>query len=259
MVSLRLGMFLAFGISSWVAAQTVSPRVRSARVESTAVESENARINVTLKNEGVRPLTAFFLRFYKLDANGGRIPCGGRGLDMIDWSDSMPGKSLYVHMRRRWVPANGSALLDGYPHCVDGLGDLSGVQTEISSIVFEDGTSEGEPTTIDSVLNTRRQLREERKKWIGRFTTLRSAADLKLSAQSLYQDLVDAIRAAEIIPEEASRQGMAKSVREEMKDLALDIFQWASHNPVLQKNEMLAWRVTDLEQRTERVARGAGN
>jgi hypothetical protein len=178
---------------------------------------------------------------------------------MIDWSDPMPGKNLYIHMHRRWVPTSGTAVLDGYPHCADGSSDIGSVQTEISSIIFEDGSGEGDPVTIDGALNTRRQLRDERMKWIGRFTALRTAADLKLSSQNLYQDLVDATRAAEINPEEASREGMARSVREEIKSLALDIFQWASHNQTLQKSEILAWRVTDLEQRTERVTRGAGN
>jgi hypothetical protein len=100
--------------------------------------------------------------------------------------------------------------------------------------------------------------RDERLKWIGRFTALRNAVNLKLSAQSLYQDLVDATRSADINPDEAARYGVAKSVRDELQRLALDITQWAAHNEPLHKNELLEWRISDLEQRTTRLAHGAG-
>jgi hypothetical protein len=82
--------------------------------------------------------------------------------------------------------------------------------------------------------------------------------DLRTSAQSLYQDLVDAARSAEINPDDASRQGMAKPVREELQGLALDITQWAAHNEPLRKSEFLEWRITDVEQRTARLVRGSG-
>jgi hypothetical protein len=73
----------------------------------------------------------------------------------------------------------------------------------------------------------------------------------------LYQDLVGATRSAEINPDDASRQGMAKPARDEMQGLALDITQWVSHQR-LQKNESLDWRPTDLEQRKERLVQGSG-
>jgi hypothetical protein len=51
---------------------------------------------------------------------------------------------------------------------------------------------------------------------------------------------------------------MAKPVRDELQRLALDITQWAAHNGPLHKNELLEWRISDLEQRTARLIRGAG-
>ena len=49
-------------------------------------------------------------------------------------------------------------------------------------------------------------------------------------------------------------------MRDELQRLALETTQWAAHNnELLSKNEFLQWRVTDLEQRTARLAHGAGN
>jgi hypothetical protein len=78
------------------------------------------------------------------------------------------------------------------------------------------------------------------------------------SAQALYQDLVEATRSAEINSDDASRHGVAKATRDELQRLALDITQWASHSGQLQKNELLDWRITDLDQRTARLVRGSG-
>jgi hypothetical protein len=102
-------------------------------------------------------------------------------------------------------------------------------------------------------------MRAERLKWIDRFTALRNTPDLRSSSQKLYQDLVDAAHAAEINPGEATREGMRKPVRDELQRLALQFTQWAAQGEPLQKNESLEWRITDLEQRTARLARGAGS
>ena len=161
-------------------------------------------------------------------------------------------------MRRNWIPPNGAILFDGYPRCGNGTVSLERIQVELGFIMFDDGTGEGDSQRIESVLRTRQQARNERLKWINRFTALHSAPDLRSAAQSLYQDLVDAAHSAEINPDDASRQGMAKPVRDELQRLALDITQWATHNEPLQKNELLQWRITDIEQRTARLVQGAG-
>jgi len=240
-------------------AQVAPSNVLSARLESIAAVPDRASIHVKIRNNAARPITAFSVRFYKVQPNGERTPCGGRGVDMIDWSDPMPGQNIYIHMRRNWIPPNGTASLDGYPRCPDRAAPLEGIQTELSLIVFDDGSAEGDSQQLEFTLQTRQQARNERLKWIGRFTALRSTPDLKSSSQSLYQDLVDATRSADINPDEATQQGMAKGVRDELQRLALDVTQWATRNEPLHKNELLEWRITDLEQRTARLVHGAGN
>jgi len=247
---------LAFSVAT---AQVSASNVRSARLESIATVPDRASIHVIIRNNAARPITAFSVQFYKVQPNGQRTPCGGRGADMIDWSDPMPGRDIYIHMRRKWIPPNGTASFDGYPRCPDGAAPLESIQTELSLIIFDEGSGEGDPRQMEFTFQTRQQACDERLKWIGRFTALRNTANLKLSSQSLYQDLVDATRSAEINPDEAARHGIAKAVRDELRGLALDITQWAASNEPLHKNELLEWRITDLEQRTTRLVHGTGN
>jgi hypothetical protein len=251
-------LFLFLEACSVATAQLGPPNVLSARLENISLVPDKASIHVNIRNTGERPITAFSIDFYQLSQNGERIPCGGRGADMIDWSDPMPGRSIYVHMRRNWIPPNGSLLFDGYPRCPGGPAPLESIQVELSLIMFDDGTGEGDSHQMESTLRSRQQARNERIKWIGRFMSIRTASDLRSLAQTLYQDLVDATRSAEINPDDASRQGMAKPVRDELQRLALDITQWAAHNERLQKNEFLDWRITDLEQRSARLVHGSG-
>jgi hypothetical protein len=178
---------------------------------------------------------------------------------MIDWSDPMPGRGILVHMRRNWIAPDGASTFDGYPRCAGAAAPLESVQVELDYILFDDGTGEGNPQRLEFALRIRKQMRAERLMWIDRFTALRSATDLPSSAQKLYQDLVDAAHAAEINPQDAARQGMRKPVRDELQRLALELTQWAAHGEPIQKNEVLEWRITDLEQRTARLVRGAGS
>jgi hypothetical protein len=210
----RLTLFFIFLAAGSVATAQLGPsNVLSARLENIATVPDKASIHVNVRNTGARPITAFSIRFSQLKPEGDRIPCGGRGADMIDWSDPMPGRSIYIHMRRNWIPPNGAITFDGYPQCPGGPTPLETVQVELNLIMFDDGTGEGDSRQIESTLRSRQQARNERVKWIGRFTPLRNTPDLKSSARSLYQDLVDAARTAEINPDDASRQGIAKPVR----------------------------------------------
>jgi hypothetical protein len=250
--------FLFLGACSEASAQFGPSNVVSARLENIGTSPDQTTTHVNIRNTGEHPITAFSIVYYQFKTNGERIPCGGRGADMIDWSDPMPGRNIYVHMRRNWIPPNGTLPFDAYPRCPGGTEAAEGIHVELDLVVFDDGTGEGDSRKMEFTLRTRQQARNERVKWIARFTALRNSPDVRSSAQGLYQDLVDAARSAEINPDEASRQGMAKPVREELQSLALDITQWAAHTPQPQKNEMLDWRITDLEQRTARLIQGAG-
>ncbi len=244
--------------------QPWQPQVQSARIASANPVPERSAIQVRIVNLGDRPITAYMLLFSRKAADGSMIPCGGRGLDMIDWSDPMPGTGLYVHMRRNWIaPKGGEASLDGYPTCPGGKAGetarLDGIQVELGSIVFDDGRGEGVAQHLESTLRSRQRVRDERVKWIGRFSALRDAPDLGSAARSLYQDIVDAAHAAEIRPADAARQGMAKPARDELQRLALELTQWAERGEPLSKSNMVQWRLTDLEQRTARLVRGCGS
>jgi len=257
---IRVGLSILFviGLGSEVKAQVQLSNVTAAHVEHIAAIPERSGILVDIRNSGQRAITAFFVEFFQSGANGESIPCGGRGADMIDWSDPMPGRNIYVHLRRNWILPGGMGSIDGYPQCAGTATSLERVSVQLSLVMFDDGTGEGDRSRIESTLLLRQQARNERLKWLPRFTALRDAQDPKASAQSLYQDLVDATRSAEIDPHQASRQGMAKPVRDELRQLALDITEIAAHNGRLQQNEFIAWRITDLEQRTARLVQGAG-
>jgi hypothetical protein len=244
---------------SLASAQIIGPsNVISAHIDGVEAVTEKAGIHVAIKNAGERPITAFSVGFSHVNISGERVPCGGRGIDMIDWSDPMPTRNLYVHMRRNWIPPAGTATLDGYPRCPDGVVPIQRIQAELRFILFDDGSGEGDSAQIDAALWLRKQARDERLKWMPRFIALRGTADVKAPALSLYQDLVEATRAAEIDPDNATAQGAAGPVRDEMQQLALEITQWTSHGQSLKKSELLLWLITDLEQRTARLTKGAG-
>jgi hypothetical protein len=258
-MAIRQSTFLAMLGCSVGAAQMIAPsNVMTARIDRAEGAADKGSIHVSIKNTGERPVTAFSVGFSHLNAAGEHVPCGGRGVDMIDWSDSMPGRSLYVHMRRNWIPPGGTATLDGYPRCPDGAVQLAGIQAELRFVVFDDGSGDGDTSQIERVLQLRKQAREERLKWMPRFAALRKAADVKTDARSLYQELVEATRTADIDPDQAAAQGTSGPVRDELQQLALEITQWVGHGEPLAKNELLMWRLTDLEQRTARLANGAG-
>ena len=122
---------------------------------------DKASIHVNIRNAGERPITAFAIAFYLPNPTGERIPCGGRGVDMIDWSDPMPGRSIYVHLRRNWIPPNGSLLFDGYPKCPGVSAPLESIQVELNFIMFDDGTGEGDSRRMESILRARQEARNE--------------------------------------------------------------------------------------------------
>ena len=258
-MNFRVGLLLL--LADWAVgwSQLIGPSsVFSARIDHADAVVEKASVHVTIKNTGELPITAFSLSFSHLNAAGERVPCGGRGVDMIDWSDPMPRRNIYVHMRRKWIPPGGTATLDGYPRCPDGAAPLEQIQAELRTVIFDNGTGEGDAAQIEEILRLRQEVLSERLKWLPRFTALRTTADLKSAALSLYQDLVEATRAVDIDPDRAAAQALSGGVRDELQQLALELTQWARSGEPLVKNELLQWRITDLEDRTARLAKGSG-
>jgi hypothetical protein len=172
---------------------------------------------------------------------------------MIDASDPMPNRNIYVHGRRYWVAPN--ATFDLYPRCGGKVVPLEKIGAELSFIAFEDGTGEGDAHQLDFAMSGRKEARNERVKWIAPFTALRDAGFEDRGAEPVSRS--GGCRAfAQINPEDARKQGMAKPVREELQELALATTQLATRNEALRKNDFLEWRITDLGQRTTRLIHG---
>ena len=129
------GLFVFLQICSVATAQFGPPNVFSAKIENIALVPDKASIHVDIRNTGERAITAFAIMFYLPGPNGERTPCGGRGADMIDWSDPMPGRGTYAHMKRNWIPPNGSLLFDGYPKCPGAAAPLEKIQVELNFIM----------------------------------------------------------------------------------------------------------------------------
>src|SRR5258708_39549255 len=117
MIPAGLSVLLLLGVGSAVKAQVRPPNVTAARLENIAAVPDRSGIRLDVRNTGQRAITASFVEFSQQGANGESIPCGGRGGDMIDWSDPMPGRKIYVHMGPNWIPPGGKASIDGLPQC----------------------------------------------------------------------------------------------------------------------------------------------
>src|SRR5260370_600998 len=165
MIRAGLSVLFLLGVGSAVKAQLRPSNVTAARVENIAAIPDRSGIRLDLRNTGQRAITAFFVEFSQQGANGESIPCGGRGADMIDWSDPMPGRNIYVHMRRNRIPPSGQASIDGYPQCPNPAASLAQMNVQLSLIMFDDGTGEEDRARIESTLLLRQQARNERLKW----------------------------------------------------------------------------------------------
>lgn len=176
---------------------------------------------------------------------------------MIDWSDPMPGTNMVFGMRRNWIQPGQAIRSERYfMQCSELASSPGSARLEITMIIFDDGTGEGNTNQINFFLRGRRQRRDEMLKWTPRFTALRSAGNLHSAAKQLYRDLTTAKHESEADPGLARANGLARVTLERLQNLALEVTEHAQSSPVLDQRE--AWQITDLEQRTERIVRGAG-
>jgi len=101
----------------------------------------------------------------------------------------------------------------------------------------------------------------ERLKWLPAFSALRQASDLATDSLKLYQAIVQANYTADLDPRQGTEEGAAKMVRTELQNLALTIHEWAAHTEgpaKLEQDQVMNWRLTDLQQQTARLVKGAG-
>jgi hypothetical protein len=178
---------------------------------------------------------------------------------MIDWSDPMPGTNFFVKGHRNWIEPNQAIHSERYlMSCLDRGGSPQTAQVQLSSIMFDDGSGEGDSNQLKNFLRNRQQLRDERLKWITRFSQLRNGDDLHTAAAQLYEDLTKAKHEAEADPDTAPANRIMLFCLEELQNIALELTQYGKVHKKLDEGSRQAWMLTDLEQRTARLVRGAG-
>jgi hypothetical protein len=257
-MSRSLVVALAYAVAA--VSEVTSQTVVSAQVTNLDLVPERNRIDVTMTNTGQRAITAFYLQAFAM-RDGVKTPCGGRGQDMIDGSDPMPGTQILVHVARHWIAPGQDRKMDIYPGNNCRQLPLGEVRFEVADILFDDGTGEGSGPMMDLALRVRKMRAAERLKWLPAFSALHQASDLTNESLKLYQAIVLANYTADLDPGLAAEEASAKTVRTELENMALAIHEWAAHSPSpakLEQNQMLNWRLIDLEQRTARLAKGAG-
>jgi hypothetical protein len=247
--------FACMVLAGYCAAQ---PAVLSATADNLAVDLEHRAVHFNIRNLGVHPITAFSARLTQLQPDGKEIQCNAGGQDMIDWSDPAPGSNLVYGMRRQWIPPGGALASARYfINCKD-----TGVPTDwrvtATLILFEDGTGEGDQRQRAFFLKVRQQEREVRLKWIGRFSALRAADDFHAAASQLYEDLENAKHTMEVTAETAEANRPVASALDQLRALALRLAELSRDHKKPDKNSVADWLITDLEQRTQRLIRGAG-
>lgn len=240
--------------------QVTSQTVVSAQVTNLDVVPEHNRIDATMTNTGQRAISAFYVQAFAM-RDGEKIPCGGHGQDMIDGSDPMPGTQSLAHVARHWVMPGENRKMEIFPGKNCSQLPLGEVKVEVRGILFDDGTEEGSDRMMEMAMRVRKMRATERLKWIPAFSALHQASDLTTESLKLYQAIVQANFTADLDPGRAADEGIAKTVRTELQNLALAIHEWAARRQgpaKLEQDPMMNWRLIDLEQRTTRLVKGAG-
>lgn len=234
--------------------------VASAITENVQPVQDRKAIRFEIRNLGPKSITAFEFVVTENGSGGGPAFCTGRGQDMLDWSDPMPGTGMVVNMRRSWIEPNGTLRTEGYlvQRCLELLDSPQYAVVELRAISFEDGTGEGNPNLLNFFYRTRKAILDERVKWLPRFVSLRSASNLRDAAKQLYQDLTDAKYHAESDLAGVKTNGMGAASLQKMQQAAKRIESYGETHSVLEPGSLAAWLISDLEQRTERMVRGIG-
>jgi hypothetical protein len=237
-----------------------SEPVQSAAVDNIVVDPQHRAVQFNIRNLGTHPITAFSARLTQLQPDGAEIQCNAGGQDMIDWSDPPPGSNLIVYgMRRQWIPPGGALPAARYfINCQD-TGVPTAWRVTLTLILFEDGSGEGDRLQRSSFLKMRQQERDVRVKWIGRFTALRTADDFHHAASQLYEDLENSKHAVEVSAATAEANRPLASLLDKLRGLALRLADFSRNRKKPDANSPEDWLITDLEQRTQRLIRGAGD
>ncbi len=68
---------------------------------------------------------------------------------------------------------------------------------ELLAVVYEDGTTEGDPAAVKQFLDRRNSEQSEAKKWLPRIEALATAPDLRAAARQLHNEMLESELAAE--------------------------------------------------------------
>ncbi|MBV9082438.1 MAG: hypothetical protein JOZ62_07185, partial [Acidobacteriaceae bacterium] len=201
------------------------PPVTSAMIEKVQVIPDRKAIRIDVRNLSAKKVTAFQFTVLETGPGNEAVPCTGRGQDMLDWSDPMPGTGMYVHMHRSWIEPNGTVPAEAYlmTRCLDLLDSPQNARVDLRAISFDDGTGEGDPGMLEFLYRGRKPVLDERIKWLPRFIALRTAANLREAAKQLYQDLTDAKYRAESDMRAVQSNGMAVASLQQMQDTVKQI------------------------------------
>ena len=237
-----------------------SEPVLSAAVDNIAVDPQHRAVHFDIRNLGTHPITAFSARLTQLQAAGTEIQCNAGGQDMIDWSDAAPGSSVIVYgMRRQWIPSVGALHSARYFIGCQDTSVPTAWRVTLTLILFDDGSGEGDQRQRMSFLKMRQQERDVRVKWIDRFSGLRAADDFHLAASQLYEDLENAVHTVEVGAATADANRSLASSLDKLRGLALRLADVSRNHKKPATNSVEDWLITDLEQRTQRLIRGAGD
>lgn len=218
-----------------------SAQVLNAAIDNVTVDPQHQTVHFDIRNLGTQTITAFFARLTQLQSDGSEVQCNAGGQDMIDWP-----------MRRQWIAPGGTLHTARYFGTCKDTGAASDWRLKLTAIVFEDGSGEGEQGRREIFVGMRRQVRDVRVKWIGRFTALRTADDLHAAASQLYQDLESAKHALEMTTDAVEANRLAVSELDKLRELALQLAGIAqTPNPRADRI------ISDLEERTERLVHGS--
>jgi hypothetical protein len=235
-----------------------SEPVLSAAVDNLVVDAEHRAVHFDIRNLGTHPISAFSARLTQLQADGTEIQCNAGGQDMIDWSDPAPGSNVIIYgMRRQWIPMGGALHSARYFIGCQDASVPTAWRVILTLILFEDGSGEGDRRQRSSFLKMRQQERDVRVKWIGRFSALREADDFHLAASQLYEDLENAKHTIEVSAATAEANRPLASSLDKLRNIALRLADFSRGHK--KPNSVEDWLITDLEQRTQRLIRGAGD
>ncbi len=233
--------------------------VYSATLENQNFDHERIDLSFDLVNNGTKPITMFNFWILGTGPDGVEHRCNGMGQDMITWIGPPPGVRLPPAWNENWIqPREHRRITRSADSCLIEMPTVAGARAQLDTILFDDGTGEGDPTQIALNLSMRRDELDEMKKWAPRFVALLQDPAFGDSALRIYQDLIQADHEVALNPDlaDTNRERQAKAIRDRLKRVILEVRQYSKTGKKLSDNSGLTWRIQTVEIQTSRLVRG---